>query len=191
MIEINLLPEELKLKRKKIGQEIKSRQILSLVPLLFVILLIIHAFLAGVLIVKNLELKILRDKWQVFTPQRQLVQDYKKKYEGFSENARLIQQLISRRVNWSRKLNSLSLNLPSGVWFNDISITPGEFIVRASVVSLQKEEMLLINKFIDSLKEDEVFFKDFNNLELTSAQRKIVSGYDIVDFILAGQIRQR
>ncbi|MBU3959114.1 MAG: hypothetical protein KKE91_04585 [Candidatus Omnitrophica bacterium] len=189
MIEINLLPEELKLKRKKTGQEIKSRQILSLIPLFFVILLIIHTFLAGVLIVKNLELKILRDKWQVLTPQRQLVQDYKKKYAGFSENARLIQQLISRRVNWSRKLNSLSLNLPSGVWFNDISITPGEFIVRASVVSLQKEEMLLINKFIDSLKEDEVFFKDFNNLELTSAQRKIVSGYDIVDFILAGQIR--
>jgi Tfp pilus assembly protein PilN len=101
----------------------------------------------------------------------------------------MIQQLIGQRINWAEKLNKLSLNLPSGVWFNEIQVNSKEFILKASVISLQKEEMNLINAFIDNLKNDKDFFKDFNNLELNSAQKRVIGGYDVTDFILVGILK--
>jgi hypothetical protein len=96
-----------------------------------------------------------------------------------------------RKLNWSEKLNKLSLNLPSGIWFNELSVSKKDFILKGSVLSLQKEEMNLVNKFIDSLKKDMVFFKDFTRLELSSIQMKTVVGYDVFDFVLTGKLKSR
>lgn len=189
MIEINLLPEESKLKTKKRIYDVRLRWILYLIPLIFAILIIIHMGLAGVLIIRNFQLRELHNKWKSLKPQRKLVEDFKKEYQGLSQEARMIQQLISQRINWAQNLNKLSLNLPSGVWFNEIQVNSKEFILKASVISLQKEEMSLINAFIDNLKNDKDFFRDFNNLELTSAQRKVIGGYDVTDFILVGTLK--
>jgi len=56
-------------------------------------------------------------------------------------------------------------------------------------VSLQQEEMNAINKFMDNLKKDSVFLKDFSNLELTSVQKKVIGGYDIADFVLSAKLK--
>lgn len=189
MIEINLLPEELKLKTRKAISDIKLRRILYLLPLFFGILIMIHIYLAGALIIKNIQLNSLNNKWQMLKPQRKLVEDFNKECEGLSQDAKIIQQLISQRINWSEKLNKLSLNLPSGIWFNEISLSRKDFVLKASVVSLQKEEISQIYKLTDNLKNDRDFFKDFNDLELSSVKRKVVGGYDVVDFILTGKLK--
>ena len=189
MIEINLLPEELKSKREKAARSIESRRILYFIPLVFGILIIIHLYLMVALIAKNLQLSKLNNKWQGLQPQRKILEDFKKGYEGLSDDASVIQQFTVQRIGWSAKLNKLSLSLPSGVWFREISVSRKDFILRGSAISLQKEEMNLINKFIDNLKKDSYFFKDFNNLELTSVQRKVIAGYDIADFTLVGTLK--
>lgn len=189
MIEINVLPEELKIKAKKIG--IEPRQILYFIPLVFLILVIIHIYLAGTLIIRNFRLNALNNKWHNLEPQRKTWEDFQREYVVLSDDAKVIQQLISQRINWSEKLNKLSLQLPYGVWFNEISLTSSDLILRGSVISLQKEEMNLINKFMDNLKNDTGFFKDFNTIELSSIQRKVIGGYDVIDFNLAGKLKSR
>jgi Tfp pilus assembly protein PilN len=189
MIEINLLPEELKTKAKKIAKSTQLSQILYFIPLAFGILIIIHIYLFGVFITKNITLGTLNNKWKTLQPQRKILEDFKKGYEGSSQDASIIKQLLAQRIFWSAKLNKLSLNLPKGVWFKEFVTTNKNFILKGSVVSLQKEEMDLINKFIDNLKKDRDFFKDFSNLELTSVQRKVIGGYDVADFILAGALK--
>ena len=68
----------------------------------------------------------------------------------------------------------------------DLVLDQKNMVLKGSVVSLQKEEFNLINGFIDSLKKDYGFIKDFNSLELSSIQRRVIVAYDIVDFILTG-----
>ena len=184
MIEINLLPEELKIKKEKAAKAIKSRQVLYFIPLIFIILIIIHIYLLSLLIVKNFQLSALNNKWQQLQPQKKKLEDFKGEYQTLSQDDNAIKQFTSQRIIWSAKLNKLSLNLPSGTWFREMSVSGKVLTLRGSVVALQKEEMDLINKFIDNLKKDRDFFKDFNNLELTSVQRKIIGGYDVTDFIL-------
>jgi Tfp pilus assembly protein PilN len=192
MIEINLLPEELKVKTKRLGKvSIESKYFLYLIPLVSAVLILVHICLAAVGIVKGLQFSQLNNKWKKLQPQRELLNNLKKEYDVVASNAELIQELNSRRLNWSEKLNRLSRDLPSGIWFNEILVSRKDFVLKASVVSLQKEEMSLINKFMDSLKNDTRFLIDFNKLELGLVQKKSVGGYDVVDFILTAKLKAK
>ena len=192
MIEINLLSEESKVKTKRIGKvSIESKYFLYLIPLVFAVLIFAHICLAAVGIAKNLQFGQLNSKWKKLQPQREQLNNLKKEYDVVASGAKVMQELNSRRLNWSEKLNRLSQDLPSGIWFNEILASRKDFALKASVVSLQKEEMSLINKFIDSLKNDARFLRDFDKLELGSLQKKSLGGYDVVDFILTAQLKAK
>jgi hypothetical protein len=189
MIEINLLPEELKVKvrTKKTGAAIEPKYFLYAVPLILSILISAHILLVFLTVAKNHQLGVLTLKWKALEPQRRALEDD----TMVSQDSAEIQQLMAQRINWSEKLNKLSLYLPSGIWFNDISLSRKDLTIQASVVSLQKKEMSLINKFIDSLKKDTLFFKDFNNLELGSMRIETVGGFNVTDFILTGALKSK
>lgn len=187
MIEINLIPQELKVKTKKFG--ISPDYFIYFVPLVFGVLICIHIYLSILSIIDGHKFRALNNKWQGLGSERKILEDFKNEHEVLSADVKITQQLISQRLNWSEKLNRLSLDLPSGIWFNEISFKSKDFLLMGSVVSLQKEEMNLINRLISSLKADTAFFKDFYSIELSSVQRRVIGGYDIVDFILVGRLK--
>ena len=192
MIEINLLPSELKTKSKIADRlRIESKHLVYFIGLVFAILIVVHIYLAAVNIIWNYRFSALNNKWQSLESQRKTLEAFKQEYKALSEDARIIQQWTQQRVDWAEKLNKLSLNLPSGIWFSEISLSDKNFVLRGSVVSLQKEEMGLINKFLDNLKKDTVFSKDFNNLELSSLELGTVGGYDVTSFILNSTLKNR
>ena len=112
-------------------------------------------------------------------------------HAAFSQDAIVLQQLSNQRINWAEKLNKLSLNLPPGVWFTDLSVTQKDFILKGSVIALQKEEMSLIHKLLSGLQNDPGFIGDFYNLELASVQNRAVGGYEVSDFTLVGAIKKK
>lgn len=187
MIEINFLPQELKTKSKKFaGRPYYFRYlVLSGISLL----VCLHLYLAVMAIAKYSRFRVLSNKWQRMAPERKILDEFKKEYDVLSVDAQAMQEMITKRINFAEKLNKLSLNLPSGVWFNELIFSLKDFSLKGSVISLQKEEMGLINKFIDNLKNDNGFFNRFDNLELNSVQRRAIGGYDVVDFVLLGKLR--
>lgn len=191
MIEINLLPEELRVKRKSPYKGIDPKQVLYAAPIVFGALIIIHIFLACLFVVRSLQLSSLDNKWQKLAPERKNTEEFQKKHALLSADIKTMQQLINQRISWSDKLNKLSLYLPDSVWFNEISSGPKDFSLKASVVSFEKDELSQINKFIDGLKNDARFLKDFSRLELSTVQRKSIGGYDIIDFVLEGNFKQK
>jgi len=189
MIEINLLPHELKAKSKNAGLE--PGYFLYLIPLVFALLVCAHIILAVVTIARSYQFIALNNKLKSLEPQRKIFENLNKENGMPLADAKLIQQLTVQRINWPEKLNKLSLNLPPGVWFEEITVSSKSFILKGSVISLQKEEMALINKFMDNLKNDTSFFKDFNNLGLSSVQRRVIGGYEIIDFTLLGNLKAK
>jgi len=192
MIEINLLPEELRVKHRRIGKiSIESKYFIYLIPLIFALLIFAHICLAAVGAAQNIHFSMLNSKWKKLKPQMEILDNLKKKYDLLALDSRLVQELNNRRINWSEKLNRLSLDLPPGAWFNELGASQKEFILKASVFSLQKEEMASIKKFIDSLKNDAPFLKNFGSPELGSVQKRSAAGYDIVDFILTIKLQSK
>ena len=184
MIEINLLSDELKVKLKKKAKSAQSKQILYIIPVIFLILLATHNYLGGITVTKEIHLATLNNTWQKLTPQRKIFEEFNKEFQGISKDSIALQKVASQRVIWSQKLNKLSLDLLPGIWFREISMGRQDFNLKGSVISLEKDQINLINEFIDNLKKDEAFFKDFKAIELTSVQAAVIGGYEITDFNL-------
>ena len=200
MIEINLLPEELRNKGAKAnkpeniaagGAGFEPRHFILLIPLVFA-LLICAQLIAGIMgLARSGSIHMLNNKLEALKPERKALEEFNDKYSLISENTQALQQLMRERIIWSEKLNKLSLDLPAGIWFNELLINSKELILRGSVISLNKEELSLIKQLIDNLKSDPVFFKDFSALELESAVKKAIGSYDITEFTLKATLKAK
>lgn len=201
MIEINLLPEELRAKTKEKAAEqvtIKSGSSLNqdqlfvyAIPVMLALFVLVHFYFGVVGVSKNGRLASLNRKWIELGPQKKALDEFNSKYSTVAQDAGLAQLLLKQRVLWAQKLNSLSLNLPAGVWFNDISLAKQNITIQGSVISLKMEELNLVNKLLESLKADNEFFKDFASFELSNVQKRSVGSYDVADFVLQGVLKSK
>lgn len=201
MIQINLLPEELKIKTKgRILDQgivksqlalIQERVFIYAIPVMLVLFILLHFYFAVLLISKNGQLVFLNRKWLDLAVQKKALDEFSQEFSATSQDASLLAQLSRQRILWAQKLNALSLHLPAGVWFNDILFNNNNLTIRGSVISLQKKEISLINKLLDNLKADAEFSKDFSSFELNNVQNRSLGGYDIADFVLVGALKPR
>lgn len=199
MIEINLLSEELRVKARAKGVEhaglakiapfSREQLFIYAIPVLLGLFVSVHILFAVITIFKNTQLGSLNQRLLALAPQKKELDEFNKEYSVVSQGTGFVQLLTGKRILWAQKLNKLSLNLPPGIWFNDISINAKDITIQGSVISLEKEEVGLINKLLDNLKADGEFSGDFTNFELTSVQKKNIGGYDIADFILTGALK--
>jgi Tfp pilus assembly protein PilN len=180
MIEINLLPDELKLKTRRSSFEMDY--LFYLIPLVLLLLVLIHLSLGVVQVSKIAKISGLNRRMLVLEPERKKIQGM----IAFEQepSRKVIEELSSKSVRWSGKLNGLSLHLPQGVWFNEISASKKELIIKGSVYSAEKREMDTINKFMSRLREDKDFMKKFGNMELGQLQTKTYGSYDVIDFVI-------
>ncbi len=193
MIKINLLSKETKAGAGQ-GEAVFSlaaKYLRWIIPLALSLLVITHICLAVLAGIRVGQLHKLNKKWEGLASQRKALEDFNKEHTGVFEDAKFLRQALAQRINWAEKLNSLSLYLPSGVWFREITVSSKALVINGSVVSLQKEEITLIKKFTDNLKNDSRFFRDFVSLELGTVQTRSIAGYDVYDFVLTGALRSQ
>jgi Tfp pilus assembly protein PilN len=196
MIEINLLPEESLVKtraQRQAGPGFKfdKRYVIYALPAVVAILIAAHLIFAAALIIKNAQLNNLEKKWKKLESQRSALGNFQGARSMLAQDASVIQQLSKARVNWASKLSTMSLNLPSGVWFTDFTVNQKDFLLQGSVISLQKDEIGLLDKFMDALRADPVFYADFNSLEVGQVLKKQLGGYEIADFTIKGTLKQK
>lgn len=203
MIEINLLPEELKAKTKiKVKKPEASapaavivtqepKYFLLIAPAAIALLILANLFFGIANLGKVGQLRSLNAKWKALEPQRKIAEEFNRTNTLYSEDAKAIQQIENQRINWAQKLNALSLKLPSGIWFSDITVTQKELSLSGSVVSLKKEEMSLLKDFVDALKQDPAFANDFNTLDLGAVQKRSIGGLEVTDFVISGALKPR
>jgi Tfp pilus assembly protein PilN len=193
MIEINLLPEELIVNPgdKKPFGGLDLRYVVYALPVALVTIVCLHFLLGVMAMVKRSELSSLNIKWQIAEPQRKELEEFNKEYVASEQDAALIKPLIDNRISWSQKLNRLSLDLPSGIWFNDITINTKELSIKGSVISIEKIEMTLIKTFMDTLKDDAGFINNFTTLELGPIQSQPIAGNEISNFTLKATLQTK
>lgn len=188
MIEINLLPEELRPRIVK-GGSVDAKAVLGSIPLVIGALVVVNILLWVFLLIREVELGMLNAKWEKLQPQQQLIDNSRRESAELSADAKLTRELLEQRIAWGEKLNKLSLYLPSGVWFKELSVSAGEFLLKGSVISLEKEEMTLVNTFVSSLKKDPVFVKNFGLIEVSSVQKRLVGSYEVADFVITAPLK--
>jgi len=186
MIEINLLPEELKL-RNKAGLTPQDYAVYIAAGLVAA-LLVLHLTLGFIFIIRQLHLGVQTATWKSQEPLLKKVENFKQEYAYLFQDGHLPGQ---ENLSWSQKLNSLSNDLPAGIWLNELASNGRNFQLKGSIFSLQKNEVGLMNEFLDALKKDRSFFGNFVSLEPGPLKRRVIVSYEVVDFSLQGIIKAR
>ena len=186
MIEINLLPAEMR-RQKKIYFKFDLADIARVKFLAggifagaMALLVIIPAL--GANIRKHQILELL-EKEKNIMPQKTSVEAINSEIAVLKVKLNALDDITKRRFLWSRKLNELSDLVLPGIWFNRIGAElDNNLTIEGSVISKNEEAMASVGKFIKNIKDDKLFFGDFSDIKLESVQRKNIDKKDVVEF---------
>jgi Tfp pilus assembly protein PilN len=211
MIEINLLPEELKKKPglKLALPEIPARKVLFMG---FGVFFAAQILLGAFAVYQTFERAHLKNQVEILRSKNREIDRLKSETEFRKKRLREIQSLIGARFYWASLLNSLSDNVIKGVWLRSFSIGEGEeaFVTAKSLqgqkLSPQQRgsksapsaqylklegsvvgggaETAAIGRFIKQLKDDKTFGEVFSGVELSNISQKKIREIDVYDFTL-------
>lgn len=189
MIEINLVPPELKRTKKAKailgGFDLPLEVVIGLGGGLIILLVFVHIGLLLINFGKIGEHKKLQAKWSEISPDKERIDAVINEKRTLESKINDIKKITEGdTVQWSQKLNILSNRLPRGVWLKKVALTDEMFFIEGSAISRQKQEMLSVTNFTSNLKKDENFLKDFADMDLGSIQRRTIKKIEIADFLI-------
>lgn len=186
MIEINLLPEELRKKSQEpvfnlnIGTD--KLKFFAVGGAIVILIVIVMALLSGSFI-RKAQITSLLTKEKNFSERLSRIDAVNKEITVLKAKIAVLSPLINRKFLWAEKINQLSDLVLPGIWFTHIyTDSENRMIIEGSVISKSEEAMAFVGKFMKNVKDDQRFFKDFKNIKLESVQRKNKEERDVVDF---------
>ncbi len=189
MITINLLPVSQRRAERKMALPTNFPYKVYLLGAA-VLLIFLHIFLGSLMLLKKIQLMSLRRTWTQMEPQSKETTAVRKEIKDMEERSRLISETLSRKASVTELLSSLNAAVPRGLWLESFTFAPEGLVIQGSVVSLEQNEMTLIGKFLQDLRGNKVFVSLFSKVELNSVQRRTIKTYDVVDFVLIGDLKK-
>lgn len=195
MIEINLVPESLRKKRKSkalLGRNVvlPREAVVGLVGGAVVVLLLVHVLLQFLISVKFVQHKDYKSQSEKMAAQKTnvdaVVQELKRLQGKYKSAGKIAGD---KNISWARKLNELSDSLPRGVWMSRITLDGDTLLIQGSAVSKNKTEMINVHNFTSNLKADQVFMTSFSNLELGLIKSRTINQTPIADFTIRADIK--
>ncbi len=192
MIEINLLPKEL---RKKEKLDLSGTPVLLIAGGILIALFMLSFVLAGMTHHYQARFKRLTRELQSKAPSRSEALKLQTEIERLRAKKEIIEQLAERRFFWAEKLSLISDSIPMGVWLTGLSfneVGEGEFLTLDGVaIPYRGQEMInLVTLFMGNLKQNDDFYKDFKNIELGPIRRIKSDEIEAVQFNLTCQFKE-
>lgn len=209
MIEINLLPEELK-KRESIFEKIDfsalNVQKMPVVPIAVGVsaaLIAVQLIIGALAVYANLRASSLTKRYEALLPKKKEADALKAKDATINMQSSAIDELMSRRFSWAKKLNDLSDAMTPGIWLTELAYDEklsgaasaaagaektklprmgGTLVLMGYASGAGDQGAALVGRFIKSLKESEPFFRDFSNIELVSVKSDRVESNEVMKF---------
>ena len=191
MIELNLLPVELRKKKKSI--ELPE---IPLVPIAIVFvgaLLVIQLILGGLIFLSKKQLVTLDKKFEDLLPKKAAFESTRDDLTLTKKKVEAVEGLMEKQLKWSRLLNELSNSITANIWLTELSYEEGMALknkirtltLSGSAAGKSEETTAHIARFIQALKDNEKFFSEFDNIELVSIRKGRVIEQDVMNFTLA------
>ena len=199
MIELNLLPEELRKKKKKF--EMPEIPVVTIAVVFIGFLAVIQLLLGGWILMSKRQLVVLDTEWKALAPDKAELDGIKKVLLSAGRKTNAIEALIAERLSWARLLNELSNSLSANIWLTELAYrkNPAGPSGRASAGDPVEESLMLsgsavargeqatqdIARFIKALKANKNFFKYFDDIELVSIKKGLHTDKELMNFTLA------
>jgi len=200
MIEINLLPQELRKKPfdfSKInfkGLDIKSIPVFNIIVGIAAaaVLLQLAAFLIG--IISSAELASVSRSYNAILADKKEADTLKAKVADINKRSKAIDELMVKRFSWAKKMKDLSDCVTPGIWFSDLyydeepvsgkarTAMPGALVISGYASGTGEQGAALIGRFIKSLQDNKGFYSDIDSIDLVSTKSEKVNNQDVMSF---------
>ena len=189
MIEINLVPTELKKKKKSssfLGRSNIPLEVIVGIGGGFLILLIgFHVLLLLIFGAQETQHVLIKSQWDQLQPTKEKVDSLLNEMRNIQGKNKSIEDLVGNgRILWSRKLNILGDVLPRGVWLTKVTFSGGDLTIEGSSISRQNDPMVNIHDLASALKADPHFLEHLGGLEVGSIQRRNINKVEVADFLI-------
>jgi Tfp pilus assembly protein PilN len=186
MITINLLPKtERRAERRSVTVPYKVYLVAA-----GAVLVVLHVGLLGIFLLEEVHLVGLRGHWNKVAPQSKDFVSIKNDIKALETESANLKSVLTRSANVTELLSTLTAAVPKGLWLERFSMTPQGLVIQGSVVSLSQNEMTTIGKFLQDIKTNKTFGALWPKIELNSVQRRTIKAYDVVDFVLSGEVKK-
>lgn len=193
MIEINLIPEQLKKNRKRnsfliAGFNIPPEIIYGCGGALVFLLILVHVVFLLINLSRLSEYQIFKNEWKQMQPAKQNVDTVLVQLRSLQSKLKSIEDMTpAKQLMWSQKLNIISDSLPKGVWFKKIAVTEDMLFMEGSAISRGGQEMSDVHGLVSNLKANEFFMDKLSNLDIESIQSRKAGKVDISDFLITAE----
>lgn len=194
MIELNLLPAELRKKRSRI--ELPKIPLIPLALAIIGSLVLLQLLLGGLILMCKNQLSRADKIWQDLAPEKVELDSIKLAIKTASRKTRAIEELIKKRLSWARLLNELSSSLTANIWLTDFSYqekAKAHALTLSGSASVKGDEEATrdIARFIKALKANKNFFKNFEDIELVSMKKSSLAKQELMDFTLSCRFKKK
>jgi len=186
MIEVNLLPKELRKPARKVNIELPDVKFVPIAIGLVALIIFIQLALSFTVNAKRRRVVELEKKWSDLRPKKEEVLAIDRQVNALGDRLSSISDIKKTSVSWARKLNALSDSLIPGMWLTSLTVEDDSgrryLSIRGNISSFWKDETAMIGKFMKTLKENRSFAKDFEEIKLDTIQQKTVKDSEVMDF---------
>ena len=200
MIEINLVPPELRKEKKteillsglNLPLEIVVGIGLGLISLLFITdMTLFFTRLANVK-----QHRRLQNEWETIAPAKKNVDSVISSLRNSQSKLNSVKAVVeNKKIFWSQKFNIISDSLPRDIWLSRISLNGDDFLVEGSVITRKDKgkekgkEMSQIYNLMSQLKSSKEFLTHLRELELGPIKRTNIKGTDIINFSIMAKVK--
>ncbi len=188
MIEINLVPEHLRKKRKpshvaKNQFTLPQETFLGIAVGFALLLIFFHLLLQGLIFMKLVKQKNLKKEMEGISQDKNTADQMIQELRTTQSKLNSLEGIVGEnKFSFSQKLNEISDNLPKGVWLNKILLEEGTLLIQGSAVSKNRTEILYVHSFTSKLKNSRRFMSNIKNIELGLIKSRKINNTQLADF---------
>jgi len=196
MIDINLIPEPLRKKKRKAGAfggrgfTIPREAVIGLIGGLLVLLLAVHVLLQITITHQYFRMRGHQKAWDQISSSQTNVNRVVTGLRKTQGNLKAVDKIRGKGwIPWSRKLRAISDQLPKGVWLQWVGVDGKTLLIKGSAVSKNNTEIISIHNFTENLNQSETFMKGLKNVETGLIKTRHVHQMPVADFTISAEVK--
>jgi len=200
MIELNLLPKELRKQKQKTLPDIP---IFFISICVLIVIIAVHVVLLGVWLGGKHQYSVLEQEWNDLQPKRMVIDKLGEQIKEMERKIGVTKELSTSGIDWVEILDGLNQAMIPGVWlssFNTVfsTVKDKKSEKKAGLAKIEitgyavgkSEATSIVGKFIESLKRNDNFIKYFEeDIDLQDMHSQIFEAEEVMTFRLICKIK--
>ena len=195
MIDINLIPDQLRKRRRtdffsggvfNIPREV----LVGIGGGIIALMLLIDGLVFLTKVVKLIEYQHVKSTWQAILPDKNVTDSIKQNLQEVQKEVKSMKDITEgQSSSWSQKLNVISDSLSKGVWLRKVTLNDKQLFIEGSTVSQGQSEIINVGAFVSNMKKDVSFMNDFESIEVDYIQSRKSEGLEVSDFTILAKLK--